>query len=216
MVVIPCYNEAEGIADLVCEVQRYLPRVLIVDDGSTDATRSSATAAGAQVLVHRQNRGKGAALKTGLAAAREQGAGWALTMDGDGQHKPGDIPSFLAVAENSSAALVIGNRMHDARSIPWMRRGVNRWMSRRLSLRAAKTLPDTQCGFRLINLEAWTGLRLVTEHFEVESEMLLTFLSEGWPVAFVPIQTVGRGARSRIHPVLDAWRWWRWWRSSRP
>jgi len=216
VVVIPCYNEAEGIGDLVREVQTYLPRIIVVDDGSVDATASLARTTGAQVLRHTQNKGKGAALKTGLAAALEQGGEWALTMDGDGQHRPGDIPLFLALAENAGAALVVGDRMHNARAIPWARRWTNRWMSRRLSLRTGRTLPDTQCGYRLINLRAWASLRLLTEHFEVESEMLMAFLDAGCPVAFVPIQAIGRGARSRIHPLIDAWRWWKWWRLSGP
>jgi glycosyltransferase involved in cell wall biosynthesis len=212
-VVIPCLNEGDNIAPLVLRVRAQLPRVLVVDDGSADGTMEAAARAGATVLRHEVNLGKGAALKTGLLAARQQGLEWAITMDGDGQHKPEDIPGFLGCVARTGASLVVGDRMHDARSMPWVRRCVNRWMSRRLSHRAGMPLPDTQCGFRLLDLEAWAGLDLTTRHFEVESETLLAFLAAGRRVAFVPIQVVGRGARSHIRPIIDSIRWWRWWRS---
>ncbi len=80
---------------------------------------------------------------------------------------------------------------------------------------AGRFLPDSQCGFRLINLEAWTALRLETEHFEIESEMLLAFVRAGYRVEFVPIQVIGRGPRSHIDPIKDTWRWLRWWRRAR-
>jgi len=134
-----------------------------------------------------------------------------VTLDGDGQHVPADLPAFLGCAEQTGALLVVGNRMHNARTIPWLRRQVNRWMSRQLSRRARRHLPDTQCGFRLIHLESWAGLVLNTVHFEIESEMLMSFLAAKRPVAFVPIHVVGRGRHSHIRPVTDALRWSKWW-----
>jgi glycosyltransferase involved in cell wall biosynthesis len=211
--VIPCLNEGMTIASLVLEVRQQLPLVLVVDDGSVDRTAAAAAGAGAVVVSHEANLGKGAAIRTGLSAARRRGLAWAITMDGDGQHKPADIPRFLDCAGQTSAALVVGDRMHDARAMPWLRRSVNRWMSNRLSIRAGRPLRDTQCGFRLLNLEAWAALPLTTEHFEVESETLLAFLAAGRHVEFVPVQVVGRGPRSHIHPITDSLRWWRWWRS---
>ena len=83
-------------------------------------------------------------------------------------------------------------------------------MSKRISKIAGRFLPDTQCGFRLINLQAWAALRLETDHFEIESEMLLAFVEAGYRVEFVPIQAIGRGGHSHIHPLKDAWRWLRW------
>jgi hypothetical protein len=89
---------------------------------------------------------------------------------------------------------------------------VNRWMSRQLSRRAGRRLPDTQCGFRLVHLETWATLSLSTEHFEIESEMLMAFLAARHPVEFVPIRVIGRGRRSHIRPLADSLRWWKWWR----
>jgi glycosyltransferase involved in cell wall biosynthesis len=211
-VVIPCLDEGAVIGSLVEQVRRHVPTVFVVDDGSRDNTAAAASAAGAEVLRHSSTSGKGAALATGLTAAAEKGFAWGITMDGDGQHSPDDIPAFLARAEETGARLVVGNRMHQAQAIPWLRRLVNRWMSRRLSKRAGVTLPDSQCGFRLLDLKAWAGLRLTTRHFEVESETLIAFVMAGHRIEFVPIRVIGRGAKSHIHPIIDSVRWWRWWR----
>jgi len=211
-VVIPCFNEGASIAALVREVRQHLPFVMVVDDGSNDDTSALAAAAGATVVSHARNLGKGAALKIGLSATLARGFEWVVTLDGDGQHRPQDLPAFFACAEQTDVRLVVGNRMDNPRAIPWFRRQVNRWMSRRLSERAGQLLPDSQCGFRLVHLKAWAGLSLVTDHFEIESEMLLAFIRAGYRVEFVPIQVVGRGRSSRIHPVADSLRWWRWWR----
>jgi glycosyltransferase involved in cell wall biosynthesis len=210
--VIPCFNEAADVDALVTALRRQLPLVVVVDDGSTDGTAALATDAGAEVVRHGRNLGKGAALRTGLSRVRERNVEWAVTLDGDGQHVPADLPGFLQCAERTGASLVVGNRMHNAHVIPWVRRQVNRWMSRQLSRRAGRHLPDTQCGFRLIHLETWAGLALNTEHFEIESEMLMSFLAARRQVEFVPIQVVGRGRNSHIHSVADTLRWWKWWR----
>jgi glycosyltransferase involved in cell wall biosynthesis len=211
--VIPCFNESASIAPLVAAVRRQLPSVLVVDDGSTDATTGLAQIAGAVVVRHERNLGKGAALKTGLSRAVNLGYEWAVTLDGDGQHAPEDLPALLRCAEQTGAWLVIGNRMNDARKISWLRRQVNRWMSRKLSRLAGRPLPDTQCGLRLIHLGTWAALPLKTERFEVESETLMAFLAAGRRVEFVPIRVIGSGRRSYIRPVADSFRWLKWWRS---
>jgi glycosyltransferase involved in cell wall biosynthesis len=157
------------------------------------------------------NQGKGAAVRAGLSKAYAEGFGWALLMDGDGQHDPRDIPTLLTEAEHSTAALIVGNRMPSANQMPWVRRQANRWMSRWISARAGQVLPDTQCGFRLINLAAWAVLTLKTNRFEIESEMLLAFVRGGFSVRFVTIRTIGRGPTSHIQPLEDTLRWFRWW-----
>ena len=213
-VVLPCFNEGVTIGRLVGALRQRRLRVIVLDDGSTDDTAVRAAEQGARVVPSGHNRGKGAALQTGLGTARHEGFDWALTMDGDGQHQPEDIPAFWRRAAETDARLVIGNRMPHARALPPLRRFVNRWLSRQLSRRAVRPLPDSQCGFRLLELRAWSGLALRTEHFEIESEMLLAFLDAGHRVEFVPIQVVGAGRRSKIRPVADSWRWFRWWRTA--
>ncbi len=209
--VIPCFNEAASIAALVEETRRQLAVVLVVDDGSTDATARLAEKAGAIVVRHARNLGKGAALKTGLAHALELGCAWAVTLDGDGQHAPEDLPALARCAERTAATLVIGNRMPGAREMFWLRWQVNRWMSRQLSRRTGKFLPDTQSGFRLIHLPTWAALPLTAKRFEVESEMLLAFLAARQRVEFVSVRVIRSQRGSHIRPLADSWRWFKWW-----
>jgi glycosyltransferase involved in cell wall biosynthesis len=209
--LIPCFNEAPVVGEVVRTVREHLPTVLVVDDGSTDATAAAAKAAHAEVVRHAANRGKGAALRVGFQHLRDSGFHWALMLDGDGQHAADDIPKFFSGAETTGAQLIIGNRMTQVRRMPWLRRRVNRWMTRRISRRAGVPLADSQCGFRLVNLEALAAVSLRTDHFEIESELLLAFLRAGRKVEFVPVQTIYRPGASKIHPVEDTWRWLRWW-----
>jgi len=209
--VVPCFNEEPTIGPLVSQLRLLLDLVVVVDDGSCDGTALIAEQAGAMVLRHKRNRGKGAALKTGLSQAQNLGCAWAVTVDGDGQHDPADLPALLRCAEQTGALLVIGNRMNDAEAMTWLRRRVNRWMSNKLSQYAGRHLPDTQSGFRLIHLETWAGLRLTAQRFEVESETLMAFLALHHAVEFVPIRAIPAVRKSRIHPLADSVRWFNWW-----
>ncbi|MCP5519211.1 MAG: glycosyltransferase family 2 protein [Verrucomicrobiales bacterium] len=209
--MIPCLDEAASIGALVQGVRRHLPRVLVVDDGSSDATAALARAAGATVEAHPRNLGKGAALRTGLTAAMRLGADRALLMDGDGQHAPDDIPHFLAAAEDDNIDLIVGNRMGNPVALSPVRRWVNRWMSRRISRRVGFPCPDSQCGFRLLRLAAWSVVSLRLDHYEVESEMLIAFVASGRQVRFVPVGCLPSCRPSHIRPLADSWRWFRWW-----
>ena len=213
--LIPCFNEAAGIGEVVNSVREYLPMVMVVDDGSTDATVARAKAAGAEIVSLATNRGKGAALRVGFQHLRDRGLQWALTLDGDGQHAARDIPAFFRCVEATRAALVVGNRFAAAEKMPWLRRKVNHWMTRRLSLRAGRDFADSQCGFRLVNLAACAELSLASDHFEIESEMLLAFAAISWRIEFVPVEVIYKDRASKIHPVLDTLRWFRWWYSAR-
>jgi len=208
--VIPCFNEAGRIGSVVVGVQRHLHCVIVVDDGSTDATATEAAQAGAKVIQQPGNGGKGSALRAGWGHARRAGFEWALCMDGDGQHAARDIPEFFSRAEETSARLVIGNRMRPGASMPRLRRWTNRWMSRCLSDLTGAKLPDSQCGFRLAHLETALQLRLAATRFEIESETLVAFLAAGERVEFVPVQVIYETSRSHICPVRDTWRWLRW------
>ena len=213
--VIPCLNEEATISEVVQAVRRQLPHVIVVDDGSIDATASLAVAAGAEVIRHDSSQGKGAALTAGWRRAVEHGFSWVLTLDGDGQHVADDIPAFFLAAGQGDADLVVGNRMANASAMPWLRRRVNQWMSQRLSRAAGSCLPDSQCGFRLMRLAPLPKLPIQTTHFEIESEVLMAFVAGGYAVKFVPIQVIYRGERSKIHPLRDTLRWFSWWRRAR-
>jgi glycosyltransferase involved in cell wall biosynthesis len=199
------------IGSLVTEIRTQLSAVWIVDDGSSDATALIAQKVGGQVVRHSTNLGKGAALKTGFSEVARNGYSWALTMDGDGQHSPADIPILLRCAEQTGALCVVGNRMSEANAMPWLRHFVNRWMSQRLSRRTGVLMPDSQCGFRLVCLKYWSQLQLQTQHFETESEMLLAFANAGLPLAFTAVRVSASPRPSRIRLLVDTSRWFYWW-----
>jgi glycosyltransferase involved in cell wall biosynthesis len=213
--IIPCLNEAASVGPLIQQVRSHLPHIIVVDDGSTDDTAIFATGAGARVLRHATTQGKGAALVGGWEQARSAGFSWALTLDGDGQHAPEDIPTLLARAEQTGALLVVGNRMSNPAGMPWLRRQVNRWMSHRLSRLVEQDLPDTQNGFRLMHLDTWAALEIRAAHFEIESELLCKFALAKHRVEFAPVKVIYREERSKIRPLRDTFRWFRWWRQTR-
>jgi glycosyltransferase involved in cell wall biosynthesis len=209
--VIPCFNEAGRIAAVIEGVRRHLPNVIVVDDGSADETQHEAALAGATVIRRSANGGKGAALQAGWRHARRMGFTWALSLDGDGQHAPDDIPKFFDCAERTPVRLVIGNRMGRRETMPRLRRWANHWMSRWLSNLTGSALPDSQCGFRLTHLDTVLQLPLAARGFVIESETLVAFLAAGERVEFVPIQVIYGLGPSRICPFVDTWRWLRWW-----
>jgi glycosyltransferase involved in cell wall biosynthesis len=210
--VIPCLNEAAAISGVVQAARKYVPTVFVIDDGSQDNTSLIAKRAGAEVLRNNSPRGKGAALQTGWKYAQERGFEWVLTMDGDGQHAAEDIPGFLDTVERTGAELIVGNRMGNSEGMPWLRRNVNRWMSARISKHAGVPLPDSQCGFRLMNLQAWSELRITATGFDIESDVLVEFAARGYAIRFVPIRVIYKTEQSKIHPMRDTIRWFRWWR----
>jgi glycosyltransferase involved in cell wall biosynthesis len=208
--VVPCFNEAAHIRGVVTEIQKHLPNVIVVDDGSTDATAKESKIAGAEVLLLPKNSGKGAALRHGWRHAHQLGFQWVLMLDGDGQHDASEIPFFLQCAKKADAQLVVGNRMKNPDAMPFIRRRANRWMSRRISQLTGVELPDSQCGFRLAHLETLLDLPLHANRFEIESAMLVAFLAAGKKVEFIPIRTIYKSNASNINPLTDTFRWLRW------
>lgn len=208
--VIPCFNEGGRIGAVVSGARRHVSAVIVVDDGSTDSTALEAEKAGAIIVRHPLNQGKGCALRSGWERARGLGFDWVLCLDGDGQHSAEDIPRFFARAQSTDAPLVIGNRMDGRGLMPLTRRLANVWMSRWLSWQTGTALPDSQCGFRLIHLDTLAELRLTSRRFVIESEMLAACLAAGRRIEFVPIQVIYGPGRSKISPWRDTWRWMRW------
>jgi glycosyltransferase involved in cell wall biosynthesis len=180
--LIPAYQAAESIAAVVRGVRPMLASVVVIDDGSTDATAATAAAAGAEVVRHPENRGKGAALVTGLAHLAAEGATHALTLDADGQHLPEEVPKLLAAAARVPGALVVGVRRKEGHEI----RGINRlgnWVADRLmTWIAGTTLPDTQSGFRVYPIAATLALGASGARFDFETEILLRAARAGMPL----------------------------------
>jgi glycosyltransferase involved in cell wall biosynthesis len=203
--LIPAYCEEKHIGDVVTRTLNQVDHVLVVDDGSNDATAANARAAGAEVIVHERNRGKGEAIKAGLRYWLERGFEHVVILDGDGQHLPEEIARFIAAAP-TGAHLFVGTRMNDVRTMPFVRRLVNRYMSRRISRVCGQDIPDTQCGFRMLNAAVIPMLLEGTAHFEYETEMLIEVSRKGFRVGAVPISTVYGDEASSIHPVRDTLR----------
>jgi glycosyltransferase involved in cell wall biosynthesis len=202
--IIPCYNEAATIGRLVRAAKIHVAEVLVVDDCSSDATAREAAAAGAVVIAHERNQGKGAALKTGFAAASRRGFKAAVTLDGDGQHDVTEIPLFLEAFDRDVCDLVLGNRMSDTRIMPLARRLTNCFTSWAISRVVGRTIHDTQCGFRLIRLDFWRAVRLDTCRFDLESEILIKACRGGARLTEVRIRTIYfTNAASKIRPVAD-------------
>jgi glycosyltransferase involved in cell wall biosynthesis len=205
--IIPCYNEAASIRRIVKGVRVHVGTVLVVDDCSTDATAEEARAAGAIVLRHARNLGKGAGLKTGFREAAARGFRAALTLDGDGQHDTTEIPLFLDAFQRGQCNIVLGDRMGDLRAMPRLRRVTNRFTSWAISRMVGVPIRDTQCGFRLISLDFWQATRLDTCRFDLESEILIKACRSGANIEQVRVRTIYfNEARSKINPLTDAWR----------
>ncbi|MFA5156414.1 MAG: glycosyltransferase family 2 protein [Candidatus Omnitrophota bacterium] len=202
-VIIPAYNEARAIGGIVDKIKKAGLEVLIVDDGSRDNTAQVAKAAGGKVISNDVNKGKGVSLAKGFNYALSHNFNAVITMDGDGQHLPSDIPKFINRAAASDNSFFIGNRMIKVRNMPWLRLVTNKVMSWLISVVARQEIPDTQCGFRLIKKDALEKIRLKTSKFEAESEMLLQVSRAGFNIESVTISTVYRGEKSKINPVTD-------------
>ncbi len=208
--VIPAYHEAVHVRGVAERVREHLDLVVVIDDGSSDATAERAREGGAEVIVHPENRGKGESIKTGLRhwLVRQEVA-FILILDADGQHLPDEIGRFLAAANTTEAGLFVGTRMNDVRDMPFVRRTVNRYMSRRISRLCGQEVPDTQCGYRMVQRTLAPHLLDGTSRFDYETEMLIIASRAGFRIASVPISTIYSDEVSSIHPVRDTLRFFK-------
>ena len=207
--VIPAYQEQKHIGDVVRRTRQHLDHVLVVDDGSRDETAERAREAGAEVIVHPQNRGKGEAIKTGLRHFFDRQFTWVFILDADGQHRPEEIENFIHAALVDGASLLLGNRMKNTKSMPLLRRVVNRYMSDKISRVCAQNIPDTQCGFRMVHRHLIPEILGGTDRFDYETEMLIVASRKGFRIESVPITTVYSDEVSSIHPVRDTLRFFK-------
>jgi len=203
-VLIPVYNEAGHLKQLIRDVRSVIPEVIVVDDGSCDGSEQIAQQYGARVIRHEKNLGKGAALRTGFDTVLDGEWEAVITMDGDGQHDYQDIPAFVRAA--AQADMVIGNRMANPENMPLVRFLTNKSMSLLISSLTGQNIPDTQCGFRLIRREVLKNLDFATSNFESESEILIEASRKRYRIVSVPIKTIYREEKSKIRPVRDTLR----------
>lgn len=202
-VVVPALDEAATIARVVAGARAHAP-VLVVDDGSTDATAALARAAGAEVVRHPRRLGKGQALRTGVTVVRARGARLVATLDGDGQHDPRDLPALLAVARAHPRTVVLGCRLSDAGALPPARLNAIRIASFFLRWVSGLAVEDSQCGFRVYPVALFEAVRPRRGGFVLETELLVAAAAAGFAVREVPVRAAPRGAaRSRFRPIAD-------------
>jgi glycosyltransferase involved in cell wall biosynthesis len=203
--LVPAFNEATQIAKVVRGATRHVGEVVVIDDGSDDGTAEVARAGGATCLRLPANRGKASALRAGIEFAASRGFTHVLTLDGDGQHRPEDIPVLIQTAVRTGADLVIGARMFERHNMPRARFYSNTVGSRLASALVGREIRDSQSGFRLIRLDKLLNLELRSRFYEFEMEVLIKMARAGCSIEQAPIPAVyedGR-ARSKMKPVRD-------------
>ncbi len=208
--IIPAYREQQHISDVVRRTRQQLDHVVVIDDGSSDNTTRCAREAGAEVIVHSQNRGKGEAIKTGLRHWLDRQFIHVIILDADGQHLPEEIDRFMATAAQArDRSFFLGNRMNNLTGMPFIRRVVNRYMSNRISRICRQKIPDTQCGFRMLDRQLIPELLDGGNRFDYETEMLIIASRKGYRIESVPITTVYSDEVSKIHPARDTIRFFK-------
>ena len=201
--LIPAYNAQATVGRVVEELAKAWPQelgsrsILVVDDGSEDETAQIAEAAGARVVQHGVNRGKGAALRTGLEKAAELGAAMAVSLDADGQHPPAEA---LRLAQHPAPedALVLGVRDMATEGVPKANRWSNGFSNLVISLFTFKRLYDTQCGLRRYPVHATLDLGLADTGYAFEAEVIMRAVYAGWSIAHVPTRVIYPPAEERV------------------
>lgn len=190
--VIPTYQNAKTLLQVVADVHRVVDTVFVVDDGSNDGTaalldKATGSERPEKVLTHPKNCGKGAALKTGLTYARQQGFRYAVTVDADGQHRANDIPALLKAVEEEPDALAIGSRGLQHENMPAKSTFANRFSNFWFALQTLQRLPDTQSGLRVYPLRCLHGLRWMSARYEAELTLLVFSAWAGVKLLPVPV-----------------------------
>jgi len=208
VVVIPAYNEARTIATVAQGACRHADAVIVVDDGSEDNTAAALADLPVQVVRHPENRGKAASLCTGMGNALELAPALVVTMDGDGQHDPDDIPRLLAAAARMPGRIVLAARSHGRKAAPPLRRFANAMADFWISWAAGQWIADTQSGYRRFPAEILREVLPVCDRyrgFVFETAVLIEAAERGYQIAAVPIRTLypADARRSYYRPSLD-------------
>ena len=206
-VIIPTYNNEGTLDELIRGVLDFTDRIIIVNDGSTDGTRKIIQKFPAITSLHyERNQGKGFAIRQGFKEAVREGFAYAITIDSDGQHLPGDLPAFFDKIESEPGSLIIGARNMEQAGIPGGSTFGNKFSNFWTWVETGYKLPDTQSGYRLYPLERLTGTRFFTKRFEFEVEVLVRSAWKGIPLVSLPVSVIyhPKNARgSHFKPFID-------------
>jgi glycosyltransferase involved in cell wall biosynthesis len=201
--VVPAYQAEASVGAVVAGLRASVPRVVVVDDGSSDGTGTEAERAGAEVLRLANNGGKGAALRAGLARVLASDATHVAFVDADGQHDPADLPELLEAAR-SGDDFVIGSRMQDPDAIPAYRYRTNEIGSRILSRMTGLEVEDAQSGYRVVAADVLRRLDLKARGYIIETEILLKAARHVKRFRHVPVRAI-YGGPSHYRPFRDTW-----------
>jgi glycosyltransferase involved in cell wall biosynthesis len=201
--LVPAYQAAETVGEVVIGLLRHVPSVLVVDDGSTDGSGDTAKAAGAEVFRLPKNSGKGSAIRAGLTRLLASAATHVAFVDADAQHDPDDLPALLA-ASRAGGDFVIGSRMSQPEEIPPVRYRTNEIGSRILTRMTGHEIEDGQSGYRVIAADLLRTLRLSSKGYMIETEILLKAAPKISHVKSVPVRAV-YGGPSHYRPFRDTW-----------
>ncbi len=186
-IIIPAYNEGKTIFEVITNTKKFASNIIVVDDGSQDNTVTEAARAGAKVVKHKVNLGKGAALKTGCDYAFKQGAEKIITLDADGQHDPKEIPSFISALDQHDIAF--GSRKAPE-SMPKVFKFGNKVITKTLQWLYGVMVEDSQCGYRSFKTTAYPQIRWGATDYYVETEMAIRAGKKKLKHTTVPIETI--------------------------
>lgn len=205
LILLAAYNVGPLVGEVIERIRYPRNHILVVDDGSTDNTSEVARSKGVIVIRHTRNLGKGAAHKTGFRYAVTHGYDYVITIDADGQHDPDEIPRFMEAIKHYD--MVIGRRYFSWRNMPIVRVFTNVTTSFIVSLLSGQRLRDVQSGYRAIRRTVIERVRLRTNRYQTESEIIVQAARLGFRIGEIPISTIyRREARSHINPIIDTLR----------
>ena len=208
-IIVPAYNARDTLSDVVKSIHRVVPnlQIIVVDDGSTDGTASIVSESKSVILIpHKSNKGKGAAIKTGIRYAKEAEFQYGVFVDADMQHDPKKIVEFISLREKYNSDMILGKRSFLRTDMPFHRMLSNSITSFMISIRTGKRIHDSQCGYRLIKLSSLNPEVFDNNGFQFESEFLIKMLYLGSNYCEISVPTIYNRAGSSINNLLDTLR----------
>lgn len=201
--IIPAYNEEKNISIVIEKCKKYVDKIMVIDDGSTDNTAVIARESGADTIINKENIGKTDSLKKGFIKGLEEGAEIFMLLDADGQHNPQEIPLFIDKIKEGYD-LVIGARKFKPEFMPFIRIFANTTSSYLVSLISGIRIKDSQSGYRAVKREIIERISITSTRYQSDTEMIVKAAKCGFKIGFVPISTIYHPeARSKVNQIID-------------